>query len=290
MTSKFDGAAGQFGAAYDRRAADYAAAIEPTFRPAHRRIVELAQIRPEMRVVDLATGTGGVAREAAVAGAQVTGIDVSPRMLGIARRSSASDLVFMLAEASALPFADHSFDVATCGFGLSHMPHVSHVLSEVRRVLKPSGTFVASCWGLQRFNPSRDAVQATLERYLPGWTDPFGQIMNEELWADPDSGRRNLRGVGFDRVEVVAEKLSGTFTDAGQALARAIAGPTRGAMADAIPLTERARFKVEAIAAIHASANLGWWELVSYYQAVAPARVPGGRQGFQTGSEFTRER
>ena len=37
MTSEFGGAAGQFGTAYDRRAADYASAIEPTFRPAHRR-------------------------------------------------------------------------------------------------------------------------------------------------------------------------------------------------------------------------------------------------------------
>jgi hypothetical protein len=49
MTSRLEGAAGQFGAAYDRRAADYAAAIEPTFRPVHRRIVELAQIGPGMR-------------------------------------------------------------------------------------------------------------------------------------------------------------------------------------------------------------------------------------------------
>ena len=265
MTSTFVGAAAQFGAAYDRRAADYAAAIEPTFRPVHRRIVELAQIRQGIRVVDLATGTGGVAREAAAAGAQVTGIDVSSGMLDIARDSSPPGIAYVLAEASALPFADHSFDVATCGFGLSHMPHADRVLSEVRRVLKPNGTLVASCWGLERSNPSRDAVQATLERYLPGWTDPFGQIMNEALWADPGSGRRNLRVAGFDPVDVVTERLSGTYADADQALGRAIAGPTRGSMADAVPAAERARFQAEAVAAIKATANLGWWELVNYY-------------------------
>ena len=269
MTSGFDGAAGQFGIAYDRRATDYAAAIEPTFRPVHHRIVELAQIRPGMRIVDLATGTGGVAREAAAAGAHVTGIDVSAGMLDIARHSSAADIVYMLAEASAIPFPDHSFDVATCGFGLSHMPRASQVLSEVRRVLKPKRTFLASCWGPERSNPSRDAVQATLERYLPGWTDPFGQIMNEELWAEPGSGLRNLRDAGFDPVEVVTERLSGAFADPAQALGRAIAGPTRGAMADAIPGTERGRFQAEAVAAIEATADLGWWELVNYYRAVA---------------------
>ena len=78
MTSTFGGAAGRFGTAYDRRAADYASAIEPTFRPVHRRIIEVAQIGPGMDVLDLATGTGGVAREAAAAGARVTAIDVSP--------------------------------------------------------------------------------------------------------------------------------------------------------------------------------------------------------------------
>jgi hypothetical protein len=93
--------------------------------------------------------------------------------------------------------------------------------------------------------------------------------MNEELWADPESGLRNLRDVGFDSVEVVTEKLSGTFTDSQQALGRAIAGPTRGAMADAITEAERGRFQAEAVAAIEATANLGWWELVNYYRAIA---------------------
>jgi len=275
MTSWFGGAAGQFGAAYDRRAADYASAIEPTFRPVHRRIVDLAQIGPGMDVMDLATGTGGVAREAAAAGARVTAIDVSPGMLEIARASSPTSISYVLAEASALPFPDQSFDVATCGFGLSHMPHASQVLSEVRRVLKPTGTFLASCWGPKRSNPSRDAVQATLERYVPGWTDPFAQIMNEELWADPGVGLRNLRDAGFDPVEVITERLVGAFADPAQALGRAIAGPTRGAMVDAIRGTERGRFQAEVVAAIEATGNLGWWEMVNYYRAAAPM---GGRR------------
>ena len=277
MTSEFGGAAGQFGTAYDRRAPDYASAIEPTFRPVHRRIVELAQIGPGMRVIDLATGTGGVAREAAAAGARVTAIDVSPGMLHIARHGSPTSISYVLAEASAIPFPDHSFDVATCGFGLSHMPHASQVLSEVRRVLKPTGTFLASCWGSERSNPSRDAVQATLERYLPGWTDPFRQIMNEELWADPGVGLGNLRDAGFDPVDVVTERLSGTFADPAQAVGRAIAGPTRGAMLDAIPGTERGRFQAEVVAAIEATGKLGWWEMVNCYRAVAP--MGGTRYG-----------
>lgn len=272
MTSEFGGAAGQFGAAYDRRAADYASAIEPTFRPVHRRLVEMAHIAPGMHLIDLATGTGGVAREAAAGGARVTGIDVSPGMLEIARARSLVNVSYVLAEAGALPFPGDSFDVATCGFGLSHMPDASQVLSEVRRILKPKGTLLASCWGLEGSNPSRDAVDTTLRQYLPEWTDLFGHIMNEELWADPASGRGKLRDAGFDPVEVVTESLSGVFADPAAALGRAIAGPTRGAKVDGIPDPERDRFQAEAVAAIEATADLSWWHSVNYYRAVAKGR------------------
>ncbi len=267
MTTQFVGAAGKFGAAYDRRAPDYATAIEPTFRPAYRRIVDLARIAPGLRVLDVATGTGGVAREAAAAGGQVTGIDVSERMLEIARKTSPTEITFALADAGKIPFEDGSFDRVTCGFGLSHMPHASNVLLEVRRVLGATGGLVAACWGSERSNLSRDAVQAALEQYLPGWTDPFGQIMNEGLWAEPEQGLRLLQVAGFDSVTVVTEQIGGMFANPLEALRRAVAGPTRGAMVDAVPASLRQRFQADALAAIEATGDLSWWELVNYYVA-----------------------
>ncbi|MDQ6885424.1 MAG: methyltransferase domain-containing protein [Candidatus Dormibacteraeota bacterium] len=267
MTTEFSGAAGQFGAAYNRRAPDYAAAIEPTFRPAYRRIVELAGITPGMEVLDLATGTGGVAREAASAGGLVTGIDVSERMLEIATRTSPNEITFALADAGKIPFGDASFDRVTCGFGLSHMPQVGNVLSEVRRVLKRTGSLVASCWGQARSNLSRDAVQSVLEQYLPGWSDPFSQIMNEERWAEPENGLGLLRSAGFDSVGVVTERLGGVFATPVEALGRAVAGPTRGEMVDAIQPAAGAKFQADALAAIEAAGDLSWWEIVNYYVA-----------------------
>jgi hypothetical protein len=56
MTSEFLGAAGHFGTAYDRRATGYASAIEPTFRPVHRRMVGMAHVGPGMNLIDLWTG------------------------------------------------------------------------------------------------------------------------------------------------------------------------------------------------------------------------------------------
>ena len=266
-TSDQRDAPGAFRAAYDRRAQAYATAVEPTFAPAHRRIVELAEIRPGVQVLDVATGTGGVAREAAALGAHVTGIDVSSGMLEVARQRSPAGIVYLMAEAAELPFPDGSVEVVTCGFGLSHMPHADDVLSEVRRVLRSTGRLVASCWGPRGFNPSRDAVQAMLARYLPQWKDPFAPITTREVWADTQRGLRILRRAGFERVEVATERLRGEFASAEQALARALAGTVAGAMADAIQHDELGRFRAEALAAIEATADLTWWDLVNYYMA-----------------------
>ena len=266
-TSEPRDAPGAFRAAYDRRAQAYATVVEPTFAPTHRRIVELAEIVPDVQLLDVATGTGGVAREAASLGARVTGIDVSSGMLEIARQRSPAGIVYLLAEAAELPFPDGSVDVITCGFGLSHMPHANDVLEEVRRVLRPRGRLVASCWGPQGFNPSRDAVQARLARYLPEWRDPFAAITTREVWADAQRGLRILRRAGFERVQVATERLCGEFAGPEQALARAVAGTVAGAMADAIQDDELGRFRAEALAAIEATGDLAWWDLVNYYRA-----------------------
>ncbi len=263
----------RFAVAYDRRAAQYAKAVDPSYAPVYRRIVQLAAIEPGMKVLDLATGTGGVAREAAANGADVIGIDVSSRMLARARQLCPSRVSFQLAEASALPLANAAFDVATCSFGLSHMPHASRVLSEVRRVLKPGGKFVASCWGQEVFNPSRDAIQATLDRYLEARSDPFGEIMDEKGWRDAVQGVAILRRADFVDVDVVIERLDGVFVRAAQALDRALAGPSCGELADAIPAAHQAQFRADALAAITARGDLSWWRMVNYYRAAAPVRA-----------------
>ena len=263
-------AAERFAAAYDRRARKYASTVDPSYVPIYRRIVELARIDRETKVLDIATGTGGVAREAATKGAEVVGIDVSPGMLEHARSMCPPTVSFQLAEASALPFADNSFDVTTCSFGLSHMPHASRVLGEARRVLKPGGRFVATSWG-DVFNPSRDAVQATLDRYLPGRSDPFGDVMTEEIWGDPTRGRQMLLKAQFVQVEVPTERLDGVFAGAHQALDRVLAGPSRGELADAIQKSQQEQFRADALAAILARADLSWRWTVNYYLAAAPA-------------------
>jgi demethylmenaquinone methyltransferase/2-methoxy-6-polyprenyl-1,4-benzoquinol methylase len=96
-----------------------------------------AGLAPRMRLLDVATGTGLVAREALALGGAVIGLDPSAGMLGEARRL-AYPLVRGLGER--LPFRDECFDFVSMGFALRHVADIDALFAEMRRVLVPGGT------------------------------------------------------------------------------------------------------------------------------------------------------
>src|SRR5262249_6361933 len=100
-----------------------------------------AGLAPGMDVLDVATGTELVAREAAGVtggGGRVGGVDRSAGMLREARWKSGAWAVQGTAEL--LPFDDARFDFVSMGFALRHMADLAFVFAELRRVLKPGGT------------------------------------------------------------------------------------------------------------------------------------------------------
>jgi demethylmenaquinone methyltransferase/2-methoxy-6-polyprenyl-1,4-benzoquinol methylase len=103
-----------------------------------RRATVQAVVHPGDRVLDAACGTGDLAIIAAKAGAEVTGLDFSERMLERARRK-APDLEWVRGDLLALPFADGSFDAATVGFGVRNVSDLPGAITELRRVLRPGG-------------------------------------------------------------------------------------------------------------------------------------------------------
>ena len=110
-------------------------------------LVEAASLTPSDNVLDLACGTGVVARVAAerLGTATVEAADVNPGMIDVARSIQASPTIgWHQASAEALPFPDRAYDAVLCQMGLQFFSDKLLALSEARRVLRPRGRFVAS--------------------------------------------------------------------------------------------------------------------------------------------------
>jgi demethylmenaquinone methyltransferase/2-methoxy-6-polyprenyl-1,4-benzoquinol methylase len=103
-----------------------------------RRETVRASVEPGDRVLDAACGTGDLAILAAKAGATVTGLDFSERMLERARRK-APGIEWVQGDMLELPFEAESFDAATVGFGVRNVGDLERAIGELRRVLRPGG-------------------------------------------------------------------------------------------------------------------------------------------------------
>jgi ubiquinone/menaquinone biosynthesis C-methylase UbiE len=108
-------------------------------------LLDAAHIRPGMRVLDVACGTGVVARHAAdaVGDTAVTGLDVNEAMLAVARRVR-PDIAWRRGDAAALPFPDRSFDAVLCQMALMFLPDPGAAVAEMARVAAPGGTVAIS--------------------------------------------------------------------------------------------------------------------------------------------------
>jgi demethylmenaquinone methyltransferase/2-methoxy-6-polyprenyl-1,4-benzoquinol methylase len=103
-----------------------------------RRLTVGSVVSPGDRVLDACCGTGDLAVAAREAGATVTGLDFSARMLERARRKDPT-IEWVQGDVLRLPFEDGSFDAATVGFGVRNVADLGAALGELRRVLRPGG-------------------------------------------------------------------------------------------------------------------------------------------------------
>lgn len=118
-----------------------------------RRMIELAEVEPGQRVLDIATGIGEPALMAASRvgpAGRVVATDLSSQMLDIARaRATALGLTnveFMEADVERLDFPDGSFDAIFCRWGVTSLPNPLNILVAIRRMLTPKGSFATSVW------------------------------------------------------------------------------------------------------------------------------------------------
>lgn len=147
-----------------------------------RRLVDYADLRPGMRVLDLACGTGDVTWMIAgrVPGGEVIGADINADMMAIApQKGSAEDtqVGFVRCDAAALPFEDASFDRITCGYAGRGFPDWPAVLREGFRVLKPGGSF----WNLDFARPP----VVWWDHVYRGYMTVSGAVLGTVLHGDP---------------------------------------------------------------------------------------------------------
>lgn len=125
-----------------------------TGRDVTEALVELAQPRAGMNVLDLASGFGEpaitLASRIAPSG-HVTATDLSAELLEVAaeraRQRGVTNFVTQQADAQSLPFSEDTFDLATCRFGVMFFPDTERALGELRRVLKPGARACFVAWG-----------------------------------------------------------------------------------------------------------------------------------------------
>jgi ubiquinone/menaquinone biosynthesis C-methylase UbiE/catechol 2,3-dioxygenase-like lactoylglutathione lyase family enzyme len=111
-----------------------------------RKLVEIADVSPEVVVLDVATGGGHVANALSTLVKRVIAYDLTQEMLDVAERfisgNGHSNVDFVRGDAEQMTFTDERFDLITCRIAPHHFPHIESFVQEVFRVLKPGGQFL----------------------------------------------------------------------------------------------------------------------------------------------------
>jgi len=173
-----------------------------------RRVVsETLALKPGMRVLDLAAGTGASSLPFADAGARVVACDFSIGMLTVGHRTH-PQLTFVAGDALKLPFADAAFDAVTISFGLRNVADVSAALTELSRVTRPGGRLVV----LETSQPPSRVLRAGnrfyTDRVMPRLarlfsSDPSSYAYLAESagsWLDQSALAQALRAAGWSQV------------------------------------------------------------------------------------------
>jgi SAM-dependent methyltransferase len=152
--------------AHHRLADSYHAFFAPVTEHAVEPLLSAARVRAGTRVLDVACGSGVVAKHAAKRGARVTGVDLAPRMLELAAKFN-PDCTFREASVDAMPFEDGAFEAVVCAFGIGHFPDPPAAVAECVRVASAGGVCAFAWWDLPARNRMHGVLLAALDEVKP---------------------------------------------------------------------------------------------------------------------------
>lgn len=169
--------------------------------PVARLLIDAARPAPGERVLDVACGTGVVARlvvDAVGPDGHVAGLDADPDMLEVAHTASPRGIDWHVAPAQDMPLPDEAFDLVLCSIGLQFFPDKQQALCEMRRVLAPGGR-VAWC------TPGPiPPLFVAMDEALTAHIGPAASMFVHAVFSfhDADEARTLMEAAGFDRIDV----------------------------------------------------------------------------------------
>ena len=186
--------------------------VPSLFAPWATYLVQRANPQLAERVLDIACGTGIVARKVTpVVGSRgiVIGLDANPDMINMARIAAEQEhltIEWYTNPAEQLPFPDENFDLILCQFGLMFFTNRHAALNEMRRVLKTSGRVVLSVWQGLESHPFYQTLHEVSRRH-------FGKSSVETVFSlgNSDELRKLLTDSGFRQVEIEPMTLTAHF-------------------------------------------------------------------------------
>jgi ubiquinone/menaquinone biosynthesis C-methylase UbiE len=214
------------------------------FKPWAETLVQLSSPSPESTILDVACGTGIVARRAASkAGndALVTGLDINPQMLNKASEMAEKEgleIEWKQGDAGELPFEDNHFDHLFCQQAVQFFPEPQQVLKEMQRVLKPGGTLALNILRSIHFNPAYKILADELENHTGATA---GTMMRSPF---PDWNQKTIRTMvaeaGFEDIQIHLEIISMRYPSPEEFLKReAASSPLAGEIETMDPETRK---------------------------------------------------
>jgi SAM-dependent methyltransferase len=175
--------------------------------PVSAQLLRTADLRPGERVLDVACGTGVIARAAAERvgpSGTVTAIDLAPDMIDVAKATPApagTPIEWHVGDAATLPFDDGAYDAVLCQMGLMFMEDRAGALAEMARVLAPGGRLVVNTPGT--IQPVFEHMERAIVEHVSA--DLGGFVRAVFSMHDPDAVATLLRGAGLRDVRAGVE-------------------------------------------------------------------------------------
>jgi len=168
-------------------------------------LVDRAAPRPNDRVLDLACGTGVVARLVAerLRDGRVAGLDINAGMLALAGSTPqirGPAIAWHEGSALEMPFPDADFDLVLCQLGLQFFPQRPIAVAEIARVLAPGGRLALSVFSALENNPAPHALANALDHRVSNAAAEIKR--SEHVLADTAALRQLVEGAGFNAVTI----------------------------------------------------------------------------------------